>query len=168
MNGIWKAVSVLALVVALVVGGSQVLGGPAPFEARTYGTDVYMEQGGAKLVVGSGGEVEFQSGATVDVQSGATFTINTTGYPLLYASAGQEIACGSQTITGTAQIATGLTTATYGIATLISDPSAGAGEGFLVTADAPTTSTLTVNVWQDDATAATAGEVVHWCAVGAQ
>jgi hypothetical protein len=35
---------------------------------------VYLEQGGAKQVVLSGGEVEVRSGGTLDVQSGATFT----------------------------------------------------------------------------------------------
>lgn len=36
---------------------------------------IYKEQGGAKQVVGSGGEIEVQSGATLDIQSGATFTV---------------------------------------------------------------------------------------------
>jgi hypothetical protein len=42
--------------------------------AYAQNTDVYIEQGGAKLVVASGGEIEVQSGGVLDVQSGATFT----------------------------------------------------------------------------------------------
>ncbi|MBU0495044.1 MAG: hypothetical protein KKA73_14205 [Chloroflexi bacterium] len=37
-----------------------------------YFTPVYVEHGGKKLVVGSGGEIEVQSGGTIDIQSGAT------------------------------------------------------------------------------------------------
>jgi len=40
----------------------------------SYATLVYTEQGGAKMVVASGGELEMQSGATLDVQSGVTST----------------------------------------------------------------------------------------------
>lgn len=40
----------------------------------SYNTPIYTEQGGAKQVVGSGGELELQSGSTLDMQSGATFT----------------------------------------------------------------------------------------------
>lgn len=39
-----------------------------------YSTLVYMEQGGAKQVVLSGGEIEVQSGGTVDLQAGASVT----------------------------------------------------------------------------------------------
>jgi len=39
--------------------------------AADYDTAVYVEQGGAKLVVASGGEIEIQSGATLDLQSGS-------------------------------------------------------------------------------------------------
>lgn len=42
--------------------------------AYAQNTLVYLEQGGAKQVVLSGGEVEIRSGGTIDVQSGATFT----------------------------------------------------------------------------------------------
>ena len=38
-------------------------------------TLVYLEQGGAKQVVLSGGEIEVRSGGTIDVQSGATWTV---------------------------------------------------------------------------------------------
>lgn len=52
-----------------------------------YATKVYIEQGGAKMVVASGGEVEVQSGGTLDVQSGATLTINSSSFaPASYAT----------------------------------------------------------------------------------
>ena len=90
-------------------------------------------------------------------------------YGIGYASDAQEIACGSQFITGTATITlTGLTTVTYATATLASDPGASAGDPFIVSIDDPSNSNLVVNVWQDDATAATGGATVHWCAVGDQ
>lgn len=41
----------------------------------SYQPKVYREQGGAKQVVASGGEIELQSGATLEVQSGATFSL---------------------------------------------------------------------------------------------
>ncbi|GAG14659.1 unnamed protein product, partial [marine sediment metagenome] len=43
-----------------------------PLERSTYNVPVYVEQGGAKLVVETGGEIELQSGATLDVQAGVT------------------------------------------------------------------------------------------------
>lgn len=35
---------------------------------------IYTEQGGAKMVIGSGGELEFQSGSTLDLQAGVGVT----------------------------------------------------------------------------------------------
>ncbi len=89
-------------------------------------------------------------------------------YALGYASSAQQIACVSATITGTASVAvTGVTTPTWGIATLVTDPGTGAGDPAMVTFDTPTTTTLQVNVWQDDfSTAATVVATVHVCAIG--
>lgn len=90
-------------------------------------------------------------------------------YPLGFATSGFQIVCGEQTITGTAAIAvSGLTTVTTAIATLATDPGAAAGNPFIVSIDDPTTSTLTINVWQDDATAGATGALVHYCAIGNQ
>lgn len=44
--------------------------------ACSYNTPNHTEQGGAKYVVGSGGEIEVQSGGTLDIQDGATFGTN--------------------------------------------------------------------------------------------
>lgn len=137
------------------------------FTMQSANVPIYREQGGTKEVYASGSELEIQSGATLDIQSGATVGI-LGGNPLLYASSGQELVCGTQTITGTADIVTGLSVTSYGVATMAADPSVGAGEAFLITVDAPSTTTLTVNLWQDDVNAATVGAAVEWCAVGTQ
>jgi hypothetical protein len=91
-------------------------------------------------------------------------------YPLAYASQSYEIQCGSEVITGANQTVTvsDITTVTFGIAALGSDPGTGAGDPWFVTVDAPdgTSGDIVVNVWQDDASAATAGGTVQWCAIG--
>jgi hypothetical protein len=46
--------------------------GPEEAVPRSYSCNVYTEQGCAKFVVASGGEIEIQSGGTFDLQSGAT------------------------------------------------------------------------------------------------
>lgn len=56
----------LILAVLLLFGCSQ------SFAASSVA--IYKEQGGAKQVVATGGEIELQSGATLDIQSGATVT----------------------------------------------------------------------------------------------
>lgn len=59
---------ILLVMVALACAPEQ------PVE-RSYSCAVYTEQGCAKLVVASGGEVEVQSGGTLDIQSGSTLDI---------------------------------------------------------------------------------------------
>lgn len=58
----------LALIVALFVAAAQVV-------AQSPSAKVYLEQGGEKQVVASGGEIEVLSGGTIDIQSGATWTV---------------------------------------------------------------------------------------------
>lgn len=60
-----RLISVLAgvMVVALL---------PATVSAQN--TNVWIDQGGAKLVVGNGGEIEIQSGGTLDLQEGTTIS----------------------------------------------------------------------------------------------
>jgi len=41
----------------------------------SYQTSVYRQQGGARLVVASGGEIEVQSGGTVNLQSGSVLSV---------------------------------------------------------------------------------------------
>lgn len=87
-------------------------------------------------------------------------------YPLGFASSLREISCGSATFTGTTIVTPTLTTSTFVLATLITDPGSASGDPFIVTADAPTTQTVTLNVWQDSAAAATTTSTVEWCAIG--
>lgn len=76
----WKIVSAFGAIVAtisLILFGVNFFATPeeAPI-ARSYNCDVYTEQGCAKYVIASGGELEVQSGGTLDVQSGATANLN--------------------------------------------------------------------------------------------
>lgn len=87
-------------------------------------------------------------------------------YPLGYALSAQEISCGTATFTATTIVTPTLTTSTFVLATLLTDPGSGAGDPYLVTADTPSTATVTLNVWQDDASAAGSVAVVDWCAIG--
>jgi hypothetical protein len=188
MSGRWKGLTLGAVVVALVALIVAVLAvpGEAP-EARTYGTDVYMEQGGAKMVVADGGEIQIESGGELDIQSGATTswdvaleldsTLDVSStlqygpddlYPVGYASSGQQLVYGTESITGTAVVDHGLTTVTFCMATLGQDPDSDAGDAAHVSV-AVAANDCTVKVWQDDfVTAATETEVdVHWLVIGA-
>lgn len=109
-------------------------------------------------------------GGTVDVGGLLNYGANDM-YPLAYASPGQEVVCATTTITGENQTitVTGITTVTYGFAWLIQDPGTGAGDPYLVTTDAvPGDGTIVVNVWQDDANAATSGAAIGYCGIGAE
>lgn len=57
---------------------------------------IYVEQGGAKQVIASGGESEFQSGSTLDIQSGTTVT-----------DAGTTTMSGTESVTGSVTVASG-------------------------------------------------------------
>lgn len=121
----------------------------AVFEQST-GTDVFT--------ITNAGNIE--AAGTIEFGSDDNFALG-------YATSAQEIACISSLITGTKAVTvTGVTTPTFGMVSMVTDPATGAGDPFLVTFDAPTTSTLQVNVWQDDVSAATVVATVHVCAIG--
>jgi len=87
-------------------------------------------------------------------------------YPLGYASDAQQIVCGTNTFTESAEITpTGLTTVTYVLATQVTTP---ASTGAFLTASDPATSTFVLSSWEDDYTEGTTPVVAHWCAVGDQ
>lgn len=135
--------------------------------ARSYACSVYTEQGCAKQVIASGGELEVQSGGVLDVQDGATFGVGGL-YPALAAEIGMEVFCASETITGTLAITTathGVTTPTIAIAQLGSAPGATAGDAFLAYA-VRVGSTITLTTVQDDATVATTTATVDYCVIG--
>lgn len=73
---------------------------------------------------------------------------------------------GTGTVTGaTLDVTTGLTTIVGHGAFLNEDPGAGAGDVFSVSSTA-SGGTLTIAIWQDDATAATEDTSVSWIAWG--
>lgn len=77
MKKYWKLSGALALGVALLIMLIVALAcSPEEAVPRSYSCNVYTEQGCAKFVAASGGEIEIQSGATLDVQSGATVNVN--------------------------------------------------------------------------------------------
>lgn len=57
---------------------------------------IYKEQGGAKEVVESGGEIELKSGSTLDIQAGTTVT-----------NAGTETLSGTHAVSGAASVSSG-------------------------------------------------------------
>jgi hypothetical protein len=83
-------------------------------------------------------------------------------------SAAGRVAGGTATVTGaTLDIVTGLATVLSATVVLGEDPGAGAGDVFTVSVvKHATPGTITVSIWQDDATAATEDTDVFWIAVG--
>lgn len=81
---------------------------------------------------------------------------------------GVRLAGGEATVTGaTLDIVTGLASIVGYSVVLAEDPGAGAGDVYQVSATKHATpGTLTVAIWQDDATAATEDTSVAWVAVG--
>jgi len=79
-----------------------------------------------------------------------------------------KIAGGEGTVTGaTLDVVTGLATVIAATVTLGEDPGAAAGDVFLVSVTKHATpGTITIAIWQDDATAATEDTTVFWTAIG--
>jgi len=78
MQRSWKLMSVLAVILAVVAVGVNVLA-PDDMVSRSYAVPVYMEQGGEKLVVSSGGSVEVQAGGAFQITPGATVDLSVGG-----------------------------------------------------------------------------------------
>jgi len=68
----WIPVLAALVIVAMVTGACRV---EDVIPRGTYNTALYVEQGGAKMVVESGGEIEMQDGSTLDIQDGATVEV---------------------------------------------------------------------------------------------
>jgi hypothetical protein len=83
-------------------------------------------------------------------------------------SATPRFAAGEAAVTGaTLDVVTGLAEIVSVQATLGEDPGAGAGDVFTVSATKHATAgTITLAIWQDDATAATEDTTVFWSAFG--
>jgi len=130
-----------------------------------------------------GGNISSATGAitiadTINVTGAGDFdsTLNVDGsfnygtqslYPLGYASDAQQIECGvTATFTDTIAVtASALTTATYAIATQITDPAATAA---FLSVDAPSANVFNIDSWEDDYSVGTTGVDVYWCAIGPQ
>ena len=80
-----RLVSLVFVLLAIVAcaGGEGVDPGEGEFTTQAYSTDIYKCEGGDKMVVADGGEVEYQSGgelemlegAILDIQAGVIITI---------------------------------------------------------------------------------------------
>lgn len=107
------ALGVIALVTTLQ---SELAGVVTPEEpvARSFNTAIYTEQGGAKMVVGSGGEIEVQSGATLDLQSGATSSADSLSITTLTLD---SVAVSGPVTFGSATAVVSGTTIAHGLAT---------------------------------------------------
>jgi len=123
--------------------------------ASTYATAIYMVQGGAEMVCGSGGVIDIESGGEIEIDSGGTIT---------FLERDMCVTTGIESITGNASIATGLTT--MNSASAIAE-TIGATAGYpFICSYSISSGTLTVYLWQVDGTAATVGSDVAWIAVG--
>lgn len=111
------------------------------------------------------GAVTMNDNLTVDGNVAITGTLEYSGlYPLGYASASQQVVCGTTEFTETAEIeATGLTTVTYVLASQITTPAA---TGAFLTVSDPTTSTFILSSWEADYSEGTTPVEVHYCAIG--
>lgn len=143
-----------------------------PVERGSSNTKIYFEQGGSKMVVDSGGEIEVASGGTLNVDG----TLEVAGefqygddslYPVGMSESGYQVVLGTSEITGTATAAHGLTTVTWALCTLAEDPTAGAGDAAYCTVSV-SGNTVTIKAWQDDfVTAATETDVaINWLVIG--
>jgi hypothetical protein len=144
-----------------VVGSGNVAAGAAYFAAPT----AIATQTPALFVNNTGaGNVSFE------VRKAATpvFAVNNdgsvTGKTLRYATAGQQLVCGSTTVTGSATVATGLTTCTYPLPGLGQDVN---GDAAHVSATC-SSGNIVLKAWDTALTPAAnqTGAVVTWCAVG--
>jgi hypothetical protein len=83
-------------------------------------------------------------------------------------TAALRVAAGEATVTGaTLDVVTGLAVVTAVTVSLGEDPGAGAGDVFTVSVTKHATAgTITISIWQDDATAATEDTTVFWIAAG--
>lgn len=88
------------------------------------------------------------------------------GKVLYYATANQELSCGTSTFTATATVADTLSTPLYAFCSVATDPGESTGE-ICTTANA--SGVITVKTWTlagGTATAGAAAETVNWCIVG--
>ena len=105
---------------------------------------------------------------TDDADVGGTLNFGANDlYPVGYGTDGEQIVTGTDVVTGTLEISHGLTTVTWCVASMGSDPDDDAGDAAHVTV-AVAANACTVKLWQDDfVTAATEADIpVHWMVIG--
>ena len=141
----------------------------------TYQPKVYVTSAGDKHVIASGGELDVESGGALKL-AGTQITataaelnqVASVADPVLATpTAGKELVAGNKSVTGSSTVdLTGtLTSIDAAWATLGTAPGTGAGDPFLVSVSISGLN-LTLNVWQDDAAAATAATTVYYGAIG--
>jgi len=89
-------------------------------------------------------------------------------YPVGYGTSGQEIIWGTESVTGTLAVTTGLTTVTWALCTIGEDPAAGAADHLAPCTVTVSGNAVTAKVWENDMVTESTetGVVVHWLAVG--
>lgn len=134
----------------------------------SYQPKVYRKQGGDEFVVASGGSIDIESGGALKV-SGTDKTA-TLSAAIVGAAAGYKIARGETSVTGTADIATGLATVVQAVACLEDDIALTAA--WVSVADSATPGNIVLKVWKPTGsadctpTAATTAKSVRWIAIG--
>ena len=89
-------------------------------------------------------------------------------YAVGYGTSGQEMIWGTESITGTLAVTTGLTTVTWALCTIGEDPGAGAADHLANCSVAISSDVVTVQIWENDmiTESTEVGVVAHWMAVG--
>lgn len=131
----------------------------------------YKEPGGARWVIGSGGELVVESGGVVKV--GGTDVTDALAAALAGTAAGKKIAFGEQALDGSnpTPVVTGLATVDAIVAVLKKTTSPGVATSVLTT-DEGSAGTANVYAWKvtasNDATlvASTGTESFYWAALG--
>lgn len=89
-------------------------------------------------------------------------------YIVGYGTSGREIIWGTESVTGTLAVTTGLTAVTWGLCTIGEDPGAGAADHLAPCTVAVSGNAVTVQVWENNmiTESTETGVVVHWLAIG--
>lgn len=133
----------------------------------SYQTKVYTKQGGNELIVASGGSINIESGGALKVAG--TDKTSTLAAAVVGTEAGLKIACGETAVTGTADIATGLTTVVQAVACL--EDNVSLDGAWVSVADSTTAGNIILKAWKPTGstnctpTAATVTSV-RWIAIG--
>lgn len=89
-------------------------------------------------------------------------------YPVGYGTSGQQMVYGTESVTGTLVVTTGLTGVTFALCSIGEDPASGAADHLAPCTVAVAANAVTVEVWENDmiTPSTEADVVVHWLAIG--